>query len=269
MSFQSLPFSINYAKYLGLEDRIIVAGNDTNGSGVLQILQYHANTASMRQIDSNSPSYVVVATSALKNSSFHTYQLGSIARSGQTFVLLSCESDSGSSIYLANIESSLYDMSINLSQMKSTMTSSLITSISYHSDHEAIASSAEDGRVTVHAIDSGHEISSFTADAAGVNKVHYLRSGYILTTGISANSSTLKLWDIRVNNMSVFGDRQPAQEYKHNLARSEVGDITSIANHPVHDHLMCGTSTGLVTSWDLRSSNHFSFKPHKSKGIDF
>lgn len=263
-SFQSLPLSIKYSKFLGLEDRIIIAGNDVSGNGQVQILV---------NIDSNNEStsskYELVALSSLSNNKIISCELGCIPSESRTFLVLSCQNaQTGiSSIALAHILSSYSDVRIETLPIKNTESHFVITSLSYHSDHEAIAASREDGTVTVYNIYTGQEISSYNADAAGVNKVHYLKSGYIATTGMSTNSSILKIWDLRMNNTGVLRSKIPSQQYQHTLPKSEIGDIISLVNHPVNDQLVSGSSRGIVTAWDLRSAAHFSFLA-RGKGKD-
>lgn len=116
----------------------------------------------------------------------------------------------------------------------------LITSMSFSASQGLLAMGSESGIVQVFDLNSSSLMTSFKADACGVNQLRFDRKGHVLTGGNSGQQ--LKVWDLRT------GTAVASRRY----ANAGVG-FTAVCAHPATDIIFCGTNDGSVLSWDLRS----------------
>ena len=73
--------------------------------------------------------------------------------------------------------------------------------ITFNSELELLAGATEAGDVIVWDLYYGKEISRVRADAAGVNKLKFMKNGQLVTVG-NSEGCQIKVWDFRFNSMS-------------------------------------------------------------------
>ena len=106
----------------------------------------------------------------------------------------------------------------------------------------------EDGTVLSWDLNAGKEVYRFNADACGVKKVQYLRTGQLLTLSSSnggLNTPQLKIWDLRAKDQCIFAlGRQSKGADKENVDTKRKARYTCVRSHPIDEKILTGTSTG-------------------------
>ena len=280
VSFTSLPLEIIWSRFLGLQSRVILAGNLPNEGGSVQILDlipitaedndmgaYHPNSSNgdMKAISAKSTSY------SADKYSVTACELGGITRLNQTFVALALydHSNSHAKISIVQILSTADEISMALSaDLTSTNTSSSFQSITFHSDSELLSAANEDGIITTFSLESMSEVHSFVADATGYNKIHYLSSGQLVTLG---KSNGLKVWDLHNSQPSgLFNRIKPIQEMNIiPLCHNELEEISAFVENNAYEQFIVGTTLGNIFVIDVRSNRiAYAHKVHNKRVTD-
>ena len=137
-----------------------------------------------------------------------------------------------------------YDILPRLSLDPIENESSNITSLCFSAPQGLLAAGFESGLITMYDIQSGSLLNSFQSDAAGINQVKFDRKGNLVSVGNS--TSQLKVWDLR-SLTSIASRKYSESDY----------NLTALCPHSVNDTIYCGTSSGSVLCWDLRSHDDF------------
>lgn len=242
----SLPLSIDWMKFLGIEDCFLIGGNcNTRKNGIIQVISINKNENISK-----------VSSEVIYNNEYlDCFELGGIPRLHVTFAAIAShhnEQINQNQLSLININAlTIEDVSMNRIDFKSGNSPYIYTSISYHADYEALTTSNEIGEVIMWNIETQKQLTKFDADKSGINKVQCLPSGLILSIGKSLGSNSVKLWDPRIHHKSF-----PIQEYFHQSDSLDnvIGEYTSVLSHPLQDKVICGNEFGVLSVWDSRSS---------------
>ena len=285
MSECTLPISLVTSKFLGSQNRIIVAGNSDTCHGIIQIqyveqdntfhnkceLAFKGCSVTAAEICGSSQtgkSYLAVATLPANVHSFESTNSSSSSHNQNT--------SRCAAVRLVDIEAAVdganLKEAITLQHSSHDTTSSTLTSLSFYGDQEILAAANDAGDVILWDLSSGKEIRRFCGDASGITKVEFNRSGQLLTCGWTT-SNQLSLWDIRcsvrrgVNVPSVASvKRVRALQHHHEDGEQHTGSssntfwmppaplfYTSVSSQSLYNKVLCGTSQGSVAIWDLRS----------------
>eukprot|EP01037_Dinobryon_pediforme_P017251 gene17251-17441_t len=138
----------------------------------------------------------------------------------------------------------------------------------FHKTSGLYLAGREDGTVLSWDLNAGKEVYRFNADACGVKKVQYLRTGQLLTLSSSnggLNTPQLKIWDLRAKDQCIFAlGRQSKGADKENVDTKRKARYTCVRSHPIDEKILTGTSTGSVVVWDLRSGEAVDYRVHSS-----
>jgi WD40 repeat protein len=277
-SFTPLSVSVKWARFLGYEDRLIVAGHDHFGHGKFQILENQMlETSSLQPMEDRSAGHlgpvkkiVSVNEEVLPDQRITCCELAGLRKLNQSFVLFGHYNRrrSISGISFGRIRSSYEGAKITTERIANSESMAQYTSTSFNADHESFAIADETGMVSVYSAEAARQIASFRADAAGVNQLKYVRSGYIVTLSKSCGSSSIKLWDLRMNvSDDIFRSLRPCQELDQPDIKAALGEYTSAELHPSKDQLICGSSHGFVSLFDMRTGSTMNFRPHSRQGM--
>mmetsp|Transcript_14805 Transcript_14805/g.14912 ORF Transcript_14805/g.14912 Transcript_14805/m.14912 type:complete len:323 (-) Transcript_14805:296-1264(-) len=245
----TVPFPISKANFLNSKDYVAVAGNMSNSTSELRVLEFVGDPEALgKSLDvccRETVSY------SLKGS-FSCMELCGIPRLSKVLFALSTYSRKGiGSISLLDF----YDTSSSLSisekglQEKSSIPY-LYTSLSYHPYSEYLAAATETGTILIKDIHTYTDLTFFRADSCGVKMCTFLPSNELLVLGRSA-ASQIQIWDTRkgaVTRMiatSLLADSLSGRHHG--------GEISTVC--PVNnDMIVCGSSSGDVLQIDLRTS---------------
>lgn len=148
------------------------------------------------------------------------------------------------------------------------------SAITFDSNTEVLAAANEAGEVTLWDMYSGREISRITADACGINKIKFLKTGQLVTVGNSVDCQ-IKIWDLKsaptswtaVFNRGLCKNYHSSSNYANNPGKRNPR-YTSLLCHPVLDKIVSGTSTGSVVVWDLRTELPLEHQVQSSRITD-
>lgn len=247
-----LPFEGKTVRFLN-DQLVVVAGN--NPKGCIQILStYNA--------DSNSDDDVQFRN--VGEIQFTSSRINDLEICNETCLAVSSLDfkTGGGTICLIDVNASETNILKHTKTLTNEIDSSAISSLTFDPHHEQLISATEYGNITVWDIKTEKNLISFKADDCGVNKVHYSKSGQIVSIGNSCKSQ-LRLWDIRTNTLGKTVDDynsvlKPARSFKHPKSPLESSYIfySSVCCDPFQPKIVCGTNTGSVIEWDYRSNSN-------------
>lgn len=268
MDETSVGLSLKAGRFLGSKDRVLVAGNGFNGTAVgnkssgttVQVLYSKFDN----EVDG--PSHFVPTSELNLNGRCSDLELCGVPRLAKTFaaVTKSNPNTGAGSISLIDVETSISSSILTEIEAKGDLTSQSssfcpYSAITFDSNTEILAAATEAGEVILWDMYSGKEISRTIADACGVNKLKFLKTGQLVTVGNSVDCQ-IKLWDLKVAPTSwttVFSrglckNYQSSSNYASHPSKRHPR-YTSLLCHPVQDKIISGTATGSMVVWDLRS----------------
>lgn len=272
-SFSTLSLPVNYARFLGSRDRVFVAGNSSGAE--FQILFAESDSVE------DSP-FVERAHLSFPKEYLTSCELCAVSRLNRSFVAAATSDLAGSksTLRLLQTETTADTAEILAHDFITYSSSSSITSLAFQRDLEFLASANESGEVVVWDVSVGKEVVRFAADPCGVTSVAFATSGQLVSIGQSNGGNTLKVWDIRALVTSGADSQdmaRPSLQLRHNTkkdistksARSTpLGSYTSMLAHPLQEVVLCGSSEGVISSWDLRVNNQVAshFQCHGDQG---
>jgi WD40 repeat protein len=274
-SLSCLPFASNAIKLLSA-DRVIVGGGSGN-LGHVQIISACEEAPEPSEAEDTSPDdenkkllFENLCEVTFKSSVRDIEVCGFEGRALAAVAYQDRSSLTNVSLFSIDTAISSASMTHQLSLASDSPVENIV-SLSYSPYEMMLAGATEDGRVIVWDIVSGKCISDFYADACGVSKVLFSKSGQLLTAG-SSSRAQLQLFDIRSSGSgsgSGTGSKQgqgstggsyfyrsrsrarAAKSFTH-PALPVVPSYTALCEHTLHPWISCGTSDGEVADWDLR-----------------
>ena len=201
MSECTLPISLVTSKFLGSQNRIIVAGNSDTSHGIIQIqyveqdnkfhnkceLAFTGCSVTAAEICGSSQtgkSYLAVATLPANVHGFGSSSSSSSSSSSNT----NQNTSRCAAVCLVDIEDGANLKYATTLQHSPNDISSTLTSLSFYGDQEILAAANDAGDVTLWDLSTGKELRRFCADASGITKVEFNRSGQLLTCGLSISN---------------------------------------------------------------------------------
>lgn len=277
-------------KFLGTSDRIVIGGNSPTAN--VQI-QYSSFTNGINGIKS----FQRVTEQSLKGHCVDI-ELCGVPRSAKTFVAvgLTDRLSGTGAVQLLDMETSLTLANLVSRDCNEFNSFSTFTSLTYHHDTELLAASTESGEIILYDLYTAKEVSRIRADPTGVSQIEFTRTGQLASIGDCQNGQ-LKLWDIRSRNTAFIGTGSSgsgsgtSQTLSKQVCAGSGSSPRSVTArdspsssptpavavplyscltvHPMQNKVLCGSSSGAVVVWDLRSAKSVSmqFKPHHSRGM--
>ncbi len=279
-------------KFLGTSDRIIIGGNCPAANIQIQYSTF-ANGFNGKK------SFRKVSE---QNSNGHCVdiELCGVPRSAKTYVAVALTDRlSGTGvIQLLDMEVSLKSANLLSSNCSTFESFCPFTSVSYHHDTEMLAASNESGEIILYDLYTAKEASRLRADPSGVSQIEFTRTGQLASIG--DGKGQLKLWDVRSkcteftagssnrggSDDSVLSPSLVRQMCGSSSNQWSPRSVTSrdtpassptpavplyscLTPHPMQNKVYCGSSSGAVVMWDLRSNKAASmeFRPHHSRGM--
>lgn len=160
-------------------------------------------------------------------------------------------------------------------------TSTAITALAFSPSREVLAVSNEGGEVIMFDLYAETEVCRIAADMTGVIALKFNAGGQLVTIG-NSSVNPAKVWDVRYghkdevlhNAMSMEVTSKSPRAPSTNASPSKDGSdtrgmlsaLTCLTVHPVHDRVICGGSTGMMSIWDLRTNATVQFNAHLSRG---
>ena len=180
MSECTLPISLVTSKFLGSQNRIIVAGNSDTSHGIIQIQyveqdnSYHnkcelalngcsVTAAEICGSNQTGKSYLAVATMPANVHSF-----GSSSSSSNHQNTSNC-----AGVCLVDVEAAVEGANLTYATTlphSSKDTSSTLTSLSFYGDQEILAAANDAGDILLWDLSTGKELRRFCGDASGITK---------------------------------------------------------------------------------------------------
>eukprot|EP01041_Mallomonas_annulata_P002717 gene2717-5352_t len=246
--------SIGGGTFLDSKDQIAVAGTLSNNTSDVQILEFIGDLDALgRDVSSRCDGKLNI------KGSFGCMEACGVPRLSKIYLAISTYDKAGAgSIALVGLEySSPSSWTLKeLGFQKASMLSYSYSSLSFNNYTENLSCSTETGEIFIKDMMTYKDILSFKADACGVQQCKFLPSNELLILGRSFRTP-IQLWDIRSKTVT------------------KSLSSTTIDNHPVslccvcpvnNDVLLCGSTTGEILQWDLRTSRILSsMKLHNSE----
>ena len=180
MSECTLPISLVTSKFLGSQNRIIVAGNSDTSHGIIQIQyveqdnSYHnkcelalngcsVTAAEICGSNQTGKSYLAVATMPANVHSF-----GSSSSSSNHQNISNC-----AGVCLVDVEAAVDGANLTYATTlphSSQDTSSTLTSLSFYGDQEILAAANDAGDIILWDLSTGKELRRFCGDASSIMK---------------------------------------------------------------------------------------------------
>ena len=180
MSECTLPISLVTSKFLGSQNRIIVAGNSDTSHGIIQIQyveqdnSYHnkcelalngcsVTAAEICGSNQTGKSYLAVATIPANVHSF-----GSSSSSSNHQNISNC-----AGVCLVDVEAAVEGANLTFATTlphSSQDTSATLTSLSFYGDQEILAAANDAGDIMLWDLSTGKELRRFCGDASGITK---------------------------------------------------------------------------------------------------
>ena len=180
MSECTLSISLVTSKFLGSQNRIIVAGNSDTSHGIIQIQyveqdnSYHnkcelalngcsVTAAEICGSNQTGKSYLAVATIPANVHSF-----GSSSSSSNHQNISNC-----AGVCLVDVEAAVEGANLTYATTlphSSQDTSSTLTSLSFYGDQEILAAANDAGDILLWDLSTGKELRRFCGDASGITK---------------------------------------------------------------------------------------------------
>lgn len=193
---------------------------------------------------------------------FDALEVCGVSRFAKSFVVVSTNGVAGGSLHLIEVdENESGHFTLNASDKSIARHDFNYCGVAYNNYLGVVAAASEDGNISIHALPSGENVTTINVDACGIQALQFTNAGNLLTLG-NSSLAQLKLFDMRTRNI----DQVMALQYdtsNHTHRRT----LTSVAVHYANEYeVYCGTSSGHVLQWDMRSEKCIEHKVHESSG---
>lgn len=262
-------------KFLDSKDRLILAGNGSNG-GVLQVLYEEY----LNHVDGKK-GFVEKCQMQFDGLEICSLELCGISSSSKLFVIIAGQHLSKPKGCVKVFECQPTANSVKLVLATEIQDPHPITSLASDSENELLIYSNEFGEIIQLNLGTLKEISRCQVDPAGINKIQFSASKNLVCLGNSIQSSA-NIIDIRVSAPSSSSSRKysPVKvqntlsirnfstSLKTRIASSsaQMSGFMCLDTHPTQAQVMLGCYTGNVLLWDSRSTRCMEFQPHHCRG---